>query len=141
MGNRAVINFGNGVGVYLHWNGGRTSIEAFLKAAKEFKIRSDDYGVARFCQLVGNWFGGGLSLGCGKLSQLDRDNMDNGEYVVKNWEIVRRNYFNGHEEIDEQKTEQIFQQVMEVNWPIFYAYEIREKKLPATWAEAKKQTA
>jgi hypothetical protein len=38
MGNRAVItlkphegkSYGNQVGIYVHWNGGRDSIEAFL---------------------------------------------------------------------------------------------------------------
>ena len=36
MGNRAVITTANewahgGIGVYLHWNGGLDSVEAFLK--------------------------------------------------------------------------------------------------------------
>ena len=36
MGNRAVITtkenmYNNGVAIYLHWNGGRDSVEAFLE--------------------------------------------------------------------------------------------------------------
>ena len=36
MGNRAVITTkenmdNNGIGIYLHWNGGRDSVRAFLK--------------------------------------------------------------------------------------------------------------
>ena len=52
MGNRAVIttreNFNNdGVGVYLHWNGGRDSVQAFLTYCKMKGYReptSDNYG-------------------------------------------------------------------------------------------------
>ena len=37
MGNRAIITTqkdfdNNGIGVYLHWNGGRDSVQAFLTA-------------------------------------------------------------------------------------------------------------
>ena len=42
MGNRAVIGFEQdkkrdkkSVGIYLHWNGGRDSVEGFLKVAKD----------------------------------------------------------------------------------------------------------
>ena len=36
MGNRAVIEFENtNMGIYLHWNGGRDSIEPLLHVAKE----------------------------------------------------------------------------------------------------------
>lgn len=71
MGNRAVIttreNFNNdGVGVYLHWNGGRDSVQAFLTYCKMKGYReptSDNYGWARLCQVIGNFFGGGFLLG------------------------------------------------------------------------------
>ena len=35
MGNRAVLEFKDGTGIYLHWNGGPESVLAFLDAAKE----------------------------------------------------------------------------------------------------------
>jgi len=39
MGNRAVVCFDeyndDAIGIYLHWNGGRDSVEAFLMAAKK----------------------------------------------------------------------------------------------------------
>lgn len=71
MGNRAVIttreNFNNdGVGVYLHWNGGRDSVQAFLTYCKMKGYReptSDNYGWARLCQAIGNFFGGDFLLG------------------------------------------------------------------------------
>lgn len=45
MGNRAVIttlqNYNNnGIGVYLHWNGGRDSVEGFLEYMKLKKHRN-----------------------------------------------------------------------------------------------------
>lgn len=83
--------------VYLHWNGGRDSITAFLNACKELGYRggaSDSYGVARFTQTVCNFFGsGGLSCGVDTLEQSDTDNGDNGVYVVDdNWEIIGREF-------------------------------------------------
>ena len=100
MGNKAVIkaNGNDNKAVYLHWNGGRDSIEAFLKYCelRGFSGFDSDYGIARFCQVVGNFFGAdGSSLGvvdyvasCG----------DNGVYVVEGWEIVDRIDFNGVEQ-------------------------------------------
>jgi hypothetical protein len=87
MGNRAVIAFNNtphSVGVYLHWNGGPESVLAFLAAAKELHVRGDDeqYFLARFCQIIGNFFSGTSSLGIGTLSHLDCDNGDNGLYII-----------------------------------------------------------
>ena len=92
MGNRALIKFdGQDAGVYLHWNGGRDSVEAFLEYCKLRDFRCDDYGIARFCQVVGNFFGGGLSLGVTtNIKDEDAEWMDNGIYIVKDWEIVGR---------------------------------------------------
>lgn len=93
MGNRAVIQFKDGTGIYLHWNGGPESVLAFLDAAKTFKLRNDDYGQARLIQIIGNFFGGSLSLGVGKASTLDRDNGDNGTYRVdENFNITKREH-------------------------------------------------
>ena len=108
MGNRAVIttkrNFeNNGVGIYLHWNGGRDSVEAFLTYAKLRGFRppdQDSYGWARLCQVIGNFFGGGLSLGIDTVDKLDCDNYDNGTYIIEGWEIVGRKYFDGCREQD-----------------------------------------
>lgn len=94
MGNRAFIKFeGVDTGIYLHWNGGRDSVEPMLDYCKLKGYRFDEYGVARFAQVVGNYFGGGLSIGVystvGK-SLADLDGGDNGVYIVNNWEIVGR---------------------------------------------------
>lgn len=98
MGNRAIVKPSKlNYGVYLHWNGGVDSVEAFLEYCKLKGYRSfnDNYGVARFIQVVSNWFGGGLSVGI----ETDLFNtercaeshcLDNGMYIVDGWEIVQR---------------------------------------------------
>lgn len=106
MGNRAVITTRenwkyNGVGIYLHWNGGRDSVEPFLKYCELKGYRSpsrDCYGWARLCQVIGNFFGGSLSIGIDTIWHLDRDNGDNGVYIIEDWEIVDRYYFDGAEQ-------------------------------------------
>ena len=106
MGNRAVIttkeNFkNNGVGVYLHWNGGRDSVQAFLKYCKLKGYTSpeyDSYGWARLVQVCANFFGGSLSVGVDVVDNLDCDNYDNGVYFIENWEIVGREYHKGPEQ-------------------------------------------
>lgn len=108
MGNRAVIttrnNFeNNGVGIYLHWNGGRDSVEAFLKYCELKQYRTPDndvYGWARLCQVIGNFFGGANSVGIDVVSNLDCDNFDNGVYIIEGWKIVGREYFNGAEQMN-----------------------------------------
>lgn len=92
MGNRALIVFKDqqqvSPAIYLHWNGGPESVYAFLDALDRYEMRADvEYEAARFVQLVGNFFGGTLSLGIRgvrdleDLEQLDCD--DNGVYVVQ----------------------------------------------------------
>lgn len=94
MGNRAIIKPVNGsTGVYLHWNGGKNSVTAFLKYCelKEFRSFTDSYGIARFCQVVGNFFGGGLSLGIEsdiEATEEYAEGIDNGIYIVDGWKIV-----------------------------------------------------
>lgn len=96
MGNRAVITDVNRtMGVYLHWNGGRQSVEAFLKYCDLCGYRSptsDDYGWARLCQVIGNYFGpSGLSVGIRPYTNDDlEDPGDNGIYVIDGWDIVDR---------------------------------------------------
>ena len=98
MGNRAIItSTRKELGIFLHWNGGRDSVEAFLRYCelRGFRPLPDDYGLSRLAQVIGNYFGGGLSLGI--LPYTTDDQMadvadDNGVYVVDGWEIVDRVY-------------------------------------------------
>ena len=102
MGNRAVIHFqGSNVGMYVHWNGGRDTIEPMLKVAKEYELRGGDYGLARLAQMFGNFMGGTLSMGIDELERLDCDNNNNGVYVIdSNFNIVDRQYMLGVEQSD-----------------------------------------
>lgn len=111
VGNRAIIKAeGNeNKAVYLHWNGGRDSIEAFLKYCelRGFRGFEDDYGMARFCQVVGNFFGAdGLSIG---ITDHVESQGDNGVYVVKGWEIVGRVDFNRKEQNEHDLNEMLLQ--------------------------------
>ena len=84
MGNRAVISFKDDYykkedspSIYLHWQGGRDSVEAFLDASKRLGIRGTDstYCMARMTQIISNWLGGGQTgIGIGCYSNLDTDN-------------------------------------------------------------------
>jgi hypothetical protein len=90
MGNRAVITLDNevsknSIGIYLHWNGGPESVMAFAEAARHYAIRSGEYGAARLAQIIGNYFGGSLSMGISTLGKMDLDNGDNGLFQVNFW--------------------------------------------------------
>lgn len=124
MGNRAVItimdqneenNFNKeNIGVYLHWNGGRDSVTAFLTYCKLKGYRepeNDCYGWARLCQVIGNFFGGETSIGIDQCKNLDCDNWDNGVYLIKNWEIVGRVYHEGRE----QNSYKLLDMLLEIN--------------------------
>jgi len=121
MGNRAVITTAcadasksKDIGVYLHWNGGRDSVEAFLAYCKLKEHRppdQDSYGWARFCQVVGNYFGGTTSIGVDVCSRLDCDNWDNGVYIISDWEIVGRQYNKGYE----QRNYDLREMLIEIN--------------------------
>ena len=112
MGNRClIVPKGNEkIGVYLHWNGGVDSVTAFLKYCDMKGYRNfggdhaDSYGIARFCQVVGNYFGGTLSIGLEvinrELTEDYADAYDNGIYIIDGWEICKRISPSGHEGYD-----------------------------------------
>lgn len=103
MGNRAVITTNknlNDIGIYLHWNGGRDSVEAFLAYCdlKHYrKPENDSYGYAMLINVITNYFGDGLSCDVNKADFLDCDNYDNGVYIIKDWRIVGRLYSYGEQ--------------------------------------------
>lgn len=117
MGNRAVITTNenlNDIGIYLHWNGGRDSVDGFLKYCKMKGYRppeEDSYGWAYLCTTIGNYFGDGLSLGINVANKLDCDNWDNGVYIIKKWEIVGRKYY----EYAEQRTYGILDMLIDID--------------------------
>ncbi len=118
MGNRAVITTSKALdvsksgdlGIYLHWNGGRDSVEAFLKYCELKGYTSpsqSNYGWARLCQVIGNFFGGSNSICIDYCCNLDCDNWDNGVYIIDKWEIVGRQFFEGAEQDNYDQTEML----------------------------------
>lgn len=101
MGNRATITTApfnrKNVCIYVHWNGGLASIEAFCKAAKELGYRSpgsdSSYGLARLTGLICTYFDleSDTSIGLGTVDELIGAGDDNGCWVIGgDWEIVER---------------------------------------------------
>lgn len=126
MGNRAVITAckdkepltSNDIGVYLHWCGGRDSVEALLAYCEAKGYRSpdtDNYGWARLCQVIGNTLGGGLSLGIGCCCDLDCDNYDNGTYIIGGWTVIDRKYFDGVEQGSDETVSDVYERLIEIN--------------------------
>jgi hypothetical protein len=123
MGNRAVIALGNKqdakIGIYLHWNGGRDSVEGFLDATRELmKDPGPDaqYASARLIQVIGNFFGGTTSLGLDLLENLDCDNGDNGVYFVDPESLViTGREFAREEQSDTKHREGVKQKAIEKN--------------------------
>lgn len=101
MGNRAVIaTRSKNTGMYIHWNGGRDSIEAFLEYAKlkGWESPEKEYGTWLKLSKVVNNFAGGCSGEIDKYKNLDTDNYDNGVYIIQNWKIVDRLFLRGSEQ-------------------------------------------
>ena len=121
MGNRAVITTrAKDIGIYLHWNGGRDSVNGFLAYARMTDQRNpeyDCYGWARLCQIIANVFEdaeygmkdgkiqrigsklGTCSVGIARYDDLDTDNGDNGVYIIEGWKIVDREFKRGGEQM------------------------------------------
>jgi hypothetical protein len=106
MGNRAVITTNQNLdetGIYLHWNGGRDSVEAFLAYCNLKGYRTpnyDSYGWAYLAGVITNFFGDGHSCGVNIAHNLDCDNYDNGVFIIKDWLIVGRKYLRGGEQLE-----------------------------------------
>ena len=125
MGNRAVIQFGRSKkspAIYLHWNGGKESVQAFLDVAKALDCRPDDYGIARLAQIIGNFFGGTLSIGVDIAERLDRNNYDNGTFIVKDWKIQKHLFVTpefANMPFDSVYYQAVYNECLAVNEPIF----------------------
>ena len=134
MGNRAVITTvgatDNTTGIYVHWNGGVNSVEAFLAYCDMKGFRSPDmdcYGWAYLATVIGNFFGDGLSLGVDCIKSLDTDNYDNGVYYIKGWKIVSRSY----EGVLETDKSRLYDFLLEIN-------SVQGKKIKVSKAEIKR---
>jgi hypothetical protein len=128
MGNRAVITFTNHATspcIYLHWNGGRASVEGFLKAAQQLELLPSKFNhesefLDKFAEMIAERFFDckvGMAVYREKYGTADTDNWDNGVYVIdQKLAIIGRLYFRNSEEIDQNKTDEICKSI--VNWSL-----------------------
>ena len=129
MGNRAVIAISEAdtaPAIYLHWNGGRASVEGFLEAARALSIRTAGADHARtldaLAQTIARYFFGcnvGLTVYREPYGRTDRNNGDNGVYLLApDLTIRKRLHAPRHEEIDPTKSAAIAEQIT-TTAPIF----------------------
>lgn len=127
MGNRAVITAStshNAPCIYLHWNGGRASVEAFLKSARHLSIKGADASTFdRIAELVATHFFN-CKVGCNiyrqTFGQSDNNNGDNGTFLIdENLCIIGRIGDGSHrEEVNAVKTAEIFHHITQ-RAPVF----------------------
>ena len=112
MGNRAVITEGTGDStpcIYLHWHGGRASVEAFLAVARQLQKAAPDAFKTRverrdILHAICQDFIGSSAYALTYIEAY-ADNGDNGTYLINSkFEITGRKYFNYSEEVDPEKT-------------------------------------
>lgn len=132
MGNRAVITFlqaDSAPCIYLHWNGGRASVEAFLKAARDLGMRrisvqNQHQIMDALANMIGrNFFGHdvGMTVYREKYGRSDKDNGDNGTYVLGfDMHICGREFKRNFDEFDPGKSAAIYEQIM-ASAPIYNA--------------------
>ena len=123
MGNRAVLVFehnqsDNAPAIYLHWNGGRSSVEAFLHAANTLKISGPDSGnMDKLANMIARYFFDcevGTTVYRDQYGKTDKDNWDNGVYVInEHFEIVGRKFVRNEEQIDREQFKEIIITILE----------------------------
>lgn len=114
MGNRAVITqacTGDAPCIYLHWNGGRASVNAFLAVARARGVagRGIEHidALATICR---EYIGGSVYREVYR--QADTDNGDNGVYLIDDkLRIIGRLFAPGQEETDPVKTAAIIEEL------------------------------
>ncbi len=111
MGNRAVIVFdefnpeSEAAAIYVHWNGGRDSIEGYLKATRILmgdRLGDEAYARARLFQVIGIFMGGCLSFGMGTTRSLTGQG-DNGVFIVNSKTMTIKGRAEWEPECEEQE--------------------------------------
>lgn len=134
MGNRAIITAapykrGNPA-IYIHWNGGQGSVQAFCNVAHKLGVRDpasdSNYAMGRLAQIIANYFGGTLSLG---LCKAGEDwSCDNGFYTIgENWKLVQSKAKGAAilesvgqlDEYESKQLRQVYFEALDINKPIF----------------------
>lgn len=103
MGNRAVITMSTAPRakcIYLHWNGGRDSVKAFLHAAKLLQIPRTIEALAQM--IADHHFKVELNsrhVYLDTYAYADKNNYDNGVYVIDtDWNITKRRHMHNPEQ-------------------------------------------
>lgn len=125
MGNRAVLTFSNTPSapcIYLHWNGGRASVEGFMGAARALGYHERGYSAPQLidalAELIATHFFGvevnKVHVYVERFGEADTDNWDNGTYILneKDLQVIGRMFFKGQEEWDQDKTTQIMHHIV-----------------------------
>lgn len=126
MGNRAVISFSTNPtapSLYLHWNGGRASIEGFLTGCTDsgYQATGDqEQDMDQIERRLRPFFarnGECLSIYRQPVGNADTDNWDNGWYILDQTTlaITGRLHKRGAEEINADKTADIRAYVAKIN--------------------------
>ena len=124
MGNRAVITFStanNAPAIYLHWNGGRASVEGFLTAARQLGLRhaptaqAQSEALDQLAEMLARFYfrcNVGMTVYRLHYAGSDRDNGDNGTYLIgRDLTIIDRLFKPRAEEINREKTAAIIEQI------------------------------
>ena len=124
MGNRAVITFStanNAPAIYLHWNGGRASVEGFLTAARQLGLRhaptaqAQTEALDQLAEMLARFYfrcNVGMTVYRLHYAGSDRDNGDNGTYLIgRDLTIIDRLFKPRAEEINHAKTAAIIEQI------------------------------
>jgi len=124
MGNRAVITFStanNSPAIYLHWNGGRASVEGFLTAARQLGLRhaptaqAQTEALDQLAEMLARFYfrcNVGMTVYRLHYAGSDRDNGDNGTYLIgRDLTIIDRLFKPRGEEINQAKTAAIVEQI------------------------------
>ena len=103
MGNRAVINMvDSDVAIYLHWNGGRDTVEAVLEVAKEYGLAGDNAGMNDLYKMFHNMLADDMAETAyvGTIPEYNGSAKgDNGVYIIdKSFNIIDRLDFENKKE-------------------------------------------
>jgi len=116
MGDRAVITSHpyspDNIGIYIHWDGDRPAVEAYLQVCKTLGFRDpteDEYGWVGLIYVICQYFNyAGTSIGVEKCCNLDTDNGNNGVYLIgSDFKIVGRKFNNLGDEENQERTNKI----------------------------------
>lgn len=154
MGNRAVITQHLSAGspaIYLHWNGGRASVEGFLEGARHACLHGDgEAAMDRLAGAIAQWMGTSVNAHTvyrNTYGECDADNGDNGVYLIdENFRIVSRRFVPDHiesfgEEHDPEKTAQIASQIEEEACHLTFTVRITETNVYEMEVAAGSQSA